>query len=89
MLYPFVSTTFFLMVKLFFQVITCTNKNLIQISVKPPVENTSEAEVLSEAKSLKSLSADSKLDRVESYGRERCNGKDLEGNDVFYLNQLT
>jgi len=43
------------MVKLFFQVIACTNKSLIQIPMKPPVENTSEAEVWKEATSLKSL----------------------------------
>lgn len=69
--------------------IACTGKSLIQISVKLLVENTSEAEFWNEAKSLQSLSADLKLDKVESYGRERPNGKILDGNKTFYLNQFS
>lgn len=44
------------MVKLFSQVIACTDKSLTQFSMKTPVENISEAEVWNEEKSLKSLS---------------------------------
>ena len=77
------------MVKLFFQVIACTDKSLIQISVKTPVKKISEVEFWNETKSLKSLLADLKLDKVESYGRERPNGKILDSNETFYLNQLS
>lgn len=42
--------------------------------MKPPVENSSEVEVWSEAKSLKLLSADSKLERTVRYGEEIPNG---------------
>lgn len=59
------------MVKLFFfQAFACTDKNFVQISMKPPVENMSEADFWNVAKSLKSLSADSILDMVESCGRK-------------------
>lgn len=69
--------------------IACTGKSLIQISVKPLVENTSKDEFWNEAKSLQSLSGDLKLDKVESYGRERPDGKILDGNETFYLNQFS
>lgn len=69
--------------------IACTDKSFFQISMKSPVENVFQAEFWNEAKSLKSHSADLKLDSIESYGRERPSGKILDGNDTFYLYQLS
>lgn len=76
------------MVKLFSQVIACIDRSLNQFYMKPPVENTFEAEVWSEAKSLKLLSADSELDNVVRYERERPNGKILDSNETFYLSDF-
>lgn len=76
------------MVKLFSQVIACIDRSLNQFYMKPPVENTSEAEVWSEAKSLKLLSADLKLERIVSYGEEILNGKILDNNETFHLSDF-
>lgn len=71
------------MFKLFSQVIACIDRSLNQFYMKPRVENTFEAEVWNEAKSLKLLSADSELDKVVRYGRKRPNGKILDSNETF------
>lgn len=76
------------MVKLFSQVIACIDRSLNQFYMKPPVENTSEDEVWSEAKSLKLLSEDSKLERFLRYGEEIPNGKILDSNETFHLSDF-